>query len=390
MINLFRDIPSSKPNFYFLVNGSKFYNNVEAFAEASKRRDSRIEFVLDYDVYRNPQAWRVEPLLESKDYFRKHARILAEKYDDITIHYSGGTDSHTILDAFIDEGIRNVKLWHRAGFGFEDFNPKIKLFGQIRDTLMSKYGEKLKQLNYTVEGLDKPNYLAPNDPAEWRLALENFVGDYLTMVKLPESIGQYHSRHKRVNKTKSRSCMIWGLEKPRVTLVNGDWFWATNSGMWWQYDTPSSNDYDTIFFFSTDDVPEIQIKLAWLKISAIESIVKTRGNISKSEAEKLVSEVQHFSSSYYTLINESMGYKALSRVLNGNYWRASPDYSGWLKHLHLKREKIGIIRETQHFFEEEISRRVDARYIDEENKTLNSIPSRSIYIRKSTLELRDS
>ena len=390
MINLFRDIPSSKPNFYFLANGIKFYNNVNTYAEASKRADSKIEFVLDYDIYRNTNAWKVEPLLGSKDYFRKHARILADKYDDITIHYSGGTDSHTILDAFIDEGIRNVKLWHRAGLGFEDYEPKIKLFEKTRDTLMSKYGERLKQLNYTVQGLDKPTALMPNDPAEWRLALESFIGDYRSVVSIPESIGHYHSRHKRVNRSKSKSCMIWGLEKPHVVLKNGEWYWHTSSGNWFQYDTPSSSEYDTIFFFFTDDVPEIPIKLTWLKIAAIESIVKTYGNISKSEAEKLVKDVQTFSSSYYTFINEAMGYKALSHELNGNYWRASPDYSGWLTHLQLKRHQIGVSRETQYFFEEEVARRVDPRYIMGENKMLHPVSSKAIHIRKSTLELRDS
>ena len=389
VINLFRDIPSSKPNFYFLANGLKFYNNVNAYAEASKRADSRIEFILDYDIYRNPNAWRVEPLLSIKTYFRKHARALADRYDDITIHYSGGTDSHTILDAFIDEGIRNVKLWHRAGLGFEDFEPKVRLFEKTRDTLMNKYGEKLKELNYTVQGLDKPTYLAPNDPAEWRLALESFIGDYRSVVSIPESIGHYHSRHKRVNRTKSRSCMIWGLEKPYVALRNDQWYWVTNSGNWFQYETPSSNEYDVIFFFFTDDVPEIPIKLTWLKIAAIESIVKTYGNISKRDAEQLARDVQHFSSSYYTFINESMGYKALASVLNGNYWRASPDYSKWLAHLQMKREQSGIGRETQYFFEEEVANRVDQRYIMGDKKMLHPVSSRAIPIRKTTLELRD-
>lgn len=389
MINLFRDIPASKPNFYFLANGSKFYNNVDALAEASKKIDSKIEFVLDYDVCRNRSSWLIEPQLDIKTYFRKHARILADKYDDITIHYSGGTDSHTILDAFIDEGIRNVKLWNRTGYGFEDYLPKIKLFETTRDELTRKYGEKLKELNYTVIGLDNPIYLPQSDPAEWRLALENFVGDYRTVVTVPESIGHYHSRHKRVNKTKSRSCMVWGLEKPRVSLLNGEWYWATNSRMWFQYETPASDEYDVIFFFFTDDVPEIPIKLSWLKIAAIESIIKTYGNIKRQEAERLVQDVQHFSSSYYTFINEAMGYKALSPILNGNYWRSSPDYAGWLKVLHLKRESNGINRETQYFFDEEIRKRIDQRYIIEDSKTLISFPSRSIFLKKSTLDLRD-
>lgn len=389
VINLFRDIPFSKPNFYFLANGKKFLNNVDALAEASKRLDSKIEFVLDYEFFRNPDIWRVEPPLEIKEYLKQHARILADKYDDITIHYSGGTDSHTILDAFIEAGVRNVRLWHRACLGFEDFEPKIRLFEKTKDALMSRYGEKLKELNYTVHGLDKPTYLSPNDPAEWRLALENFVGDHSSVISIPESIGHYHSRHKRVKRIASRSCMIWGLEKPFIFLKNNTWYWVTFSNRWFQYDTPSSNDYDTVFFFFTDDVPEIAIKLTWLKIKAIETIIKTYGNITNKDAEKLVNEVQHFSSSYYTFINKSMGYEGLERTLNGNYWRASTDYSNWIGHLSLKREAMGINRETRYFFEEVVTQRVDSRFIDFEKKTLNHISSKRIPIRGTALELRD-
>ncbi len=389
MINLFRDIPSSKPNFYFLANGTKFYNNVNAYAEASKRRDSRVEFVLDYDIYRNPGAWRAEPLLESKDYFRKHARILAEKYDDITIHYSGGTDSHTILDAFIDAGVRNVKLWYRTSLGMEDFAPRIKLFNRTREELSKKYGEKLKQLNYTMIGMDTQDVFSTGSTAEWRLALENFVGDYdRSILNCTESIKHYHTKHKNVKRIKSNACMVWGLEKPYVVLVKGTWYWVTFSNKWFHYDTPSSKEYDTVFFFFNDEVPELPVKLTWLKIEAIEKIIKTHGNIKFSEAEILAKRSQDTDSDYYTFINESMGYKGLDRVLNGNYWRASRDYSDGRKHINYKKEKSGISRETQYFFEENISKRVDPKYIKGDN-SLYSVSSRCIPIRKCNLELRE-
>jgi hypothetical protein len=157
---------------------------------------------------------------------------------------------------------------------------------------------------------------------------------------------------------------------------------------WFHYDTPSSKEYDTVFFFFNDEVPELPVKLTWLKIEAIEKIIKTHGNIKFSEAEILAKRSQDTDSDYYTFINESMGYKGLDRVLNGNYWRASRDYSDGRKHINYKKEKSGISRETQYFFEENISKRVDPKYIKGDN-SLYSVSSRCIPIRKCNLELRE-
>jgi hypothetical protein len=388
VINLFHDIPFTKPNFYFDINGKKFLNNVDALIEASKFSNPRIEFVLDYDVYRNRNLWKTEPSLNIKDYFRSYAKIISEKYEDITIHYSGGTDSQTILDAFIDAGVRNVKLWYRSSPGFEDFGPRIKVFEDTRKSLIEKYSEKLKQLNYTIVGMDSQFSFKAGDAAEWRLALENFIGDYDFVKNCNESIKHYHSKHKTVSLIKKNSCMIWGLEKPYMVLKNGIWYWVTFSNRWFQYDMPSSNEYDTIFFFFNDDVPEIPIKLTWLKIDALEKILKTYINITNSEAEMLCKDFQSFSSSYYTFINESMGYKALNLSLNGTYWRASQDYTAGKNHLYAKREKSGINRETKYFYEENVLGKVNSAYLKGDD-TLVSLSSTLIPIRKANLEFKE-
>jgi hypothetical protein len=62
------------------------------------------EVFKDYD-------WTREPNASLKELYYQRARHLREKYDYIIISYSGGADSHNILQAFIEQGLHVDELY---------------------------------------------------------------------------------------------------------------------------------------------------------------------------------------------------------------------------------------------------------------------------------------
>ena len=100
--------------------------------------------------------------------------------------------------------------------------------------------------------------------------------------------------------------------------MDDHWYWYMHSNL--QHSPIMTKDeYDDVFFFMTDDVPELQIKLAWLKMEEIEAIAKTKKVLSLQGLYDMMGT----NSFYYTQINEAMGYKALNALLNSNAYTAN-------------------------------------------------------------------
>lgn len=309
----------------FVVGTKHFNNNVSALQYFSKNPKEKIYFDPGYDFINNYMLWRVEPPKSIYFYHRQHAKYIASQYDEIFLMYSGGTDSHTMLTAFLDEEIKNVKIIsHNNG-------PQHELYkNHVINELFSKYKHKLEKLNYKVDtlGFYKKHGVSSYETYDDALKNGNF-GDFELNIGTLFHWFDYLSEGCPIvckQKKKSKKCIVVGREKPNLTLVDNNKTWA------WQIQSSYSGDIygkvlddniDLIDFYFSDAIPEIQIKLSWLKKNVLEKIILIENLPLTND---VINSLQSNASNYYTVINSAMGYAALNDYLSSNQTKKDMSY----------------------------------------------------------------
>jgi hypothetical protein len=85
---------------YYLVGNQKIHNKIKALRLATQTNQSVVWQWAD-QVW-NQVNWTHEPETDIYELYRMRARQIREKYDYVIINYSGGSDSQTVVDAFLD------------------------------------------------------------------------------------------------------------------------------------------------------------------------------------------------------------------------------------------------------------------------------------------------
>lgn len=301
-------------NLKYTVGDNSFYSIVEAI-EHSARSSQEIKFELNYKFMKTVD-WSIEPDNDIYYYLDQHATILGQKYDNIILTYSGGTDSHTVLDSFIRSRVKNVHIQVMNNTGMLNSPVRTAMETQLIAAL-KKYEPTFQQLNYTVRGLSKDEYARWNTAEQLDKTLSAVQPKNVSSIRDTQSYYRLLAGSADIRKIldKPRTCIVWGFEKPNLLIHNNVWNWQMNSDNFVLCDFDSVHPYETIFFFMTDDVPQLHIKLAWLKAKAIESLVS--GQLTNEVAQVL----QQANNSNYQFINHSMGYKAINYILDSNLYK---------------------------------------------------------------------
>lgn len=312
----------------FVVGNKKFNNNIHALQHFSKNPKEKLYFDLGYNFINNELLWKVEPPEDISVYLKQHAEYLSSIYDNIILYYSGGTDSHTILNAFFAAEITNIKLIinDNEKTEVEKYNPKTPSItspnSHVASELYFKYKDKIDELNYTIDSLTFYQKMKPCSYNEYYNFLKNgnfgdFEGNLRKDFLFADQISNQSPIIAKKDANKKRTCIIAGREKPRVRLINNTtWAWEINSQFAQDvYGKVDDDNADFIDFYFSDAIPEIQIKLTWLKIKAIEKIVMVN---ELPLCDQTIDEIQSNSSEYYTMVNSAMGYSALNPYLFSN------------------------------------------------------------------------
>jgi len=88
---------------YYTCNGIEFSSKVDALIY-SKTVNKPVNWIFHNDLFSN-YNWEIEPEHSLDYYYDKRARELREQYDYLILSYSGGSDTHNILESFIRQGL---------------------------------------------------------------------------------------------------------------------------------------------------------------------------------------------------------------------------------------------------------------------------------------------
>jgi len=276
----FEDNPEHTKFGYFVVDNVKTFSKFEAFQMAGKDW-SKVRFVFNDNVYDNYDFTK-EPDIDIYELYRQRAQQLREKYDYLVLMFSGGVDSQTILETFINNNIYLNEVCTVCTSDVEDkssgpqnkevFNyakPYLDTLGLDKVHTKVRYAEIGKlivdQWNDTFEVENFQHYLGGG---QWRACFGH---------KFKESIKE----HMDLNNKGFKVCYIWGFDKPSIEVEDGKHCLQfadvaievfirnyINRGL---LKNKFYNFFDEAFYI-TPDLPEISIKQAHLLLKAIKEI----------------------------------------------------------------------------------------------------------------------
>jgi hypothetical protein len=249
---------------YYTVGDRKTYSKFEAI-QWQQSTGLFPNWNFNRSVYDNVN-WKVEPSIDLWSLYKERARQIRESYDYVVLWYSGGSDSHNFLLAWLDAGLKideiaatwnyevtgdlqnhynaeitnvvlpDIERLQKAGFDF-----KFRLVDSGKN-IVELFSDFNLDFEYFVN-----RHFSLNNPA--RHTLREKVDDYRNMITAGKKL-----------------CFVWGLEKPTLYYDNGRYYTQFTD----QFDNVigpyvqqrfSQGWYDEAFYWSPD-MPSITVKQA--------------------------------------------------------------------------------------------------------------------------------
>lgn len=282
----FKDSPDFLKHGYYLVNDFKTLSKFEAWQHA---RDNNIPIdQIQYnfnDIEFSKFDWSVEPQESIGTLYANRARELREKYDHIVIVYSGGVDSHVILQTFLENNIKVDEIltfWNSVDkkllFNQEVFNSAVPFIESIDlQSLGTKFnlidiGPSLQnQFEDTQQLYDTFN------------AINGLICPWTYFLRSGKAKVELFPEHVQMSKNNKKVLYIWGLDKPNVFIEEDHYvfryvdsvpdFGAKTFINKTIYGDSLANVYDEGFFVSNES-PEIVIKQCHLIVKELSTMNK--------------------------------------------------------------------------------------------------------------------
>lgn len=210
---------------YYDVEGFKTLSKLEAW-QLSKGDFNKIKFIYN-DYHFSKIDWSVEPKEDIYELFRQRAQQIREKYDYVVLVYSGGVDSHTVLETFLRNNIHineicsfgNPELVDKEkSINIEVFNSAIPFINSLD---LKKLGTKFRfiDISQTVlneQFLDKHHF---DNFQYYNLSISMWMStanSHVLKSKIPE--------HLKLASQGKKICYVWGFEKPSLDFHKGNWY----------------------------------------------------------------------------------------------------------------------------------------------------------------------
>lgn len=249
---------NNKETGYWQVNGRDFYSKVEA-ALAATQYKTDIKYIFNNDVF-DKINWSVEPKLSLPELYSLRAQQLRDQYRKVVLFYSGGSDAHTLLLAFLRSNIHidEVVMWRLEGVGVDkqsDLTNAEQTYVGL-DIVNELHKKNIKVTEFNV--LDSLEDTFPDN--DWIYTFE--------FDRAQPGAALRNKSYKKwfyENEYDQRDCVVFGLEKPRLFLKDGYWCTGFLDEAIMSMNHPMVHRDDWYgpryeWFFTTPDMPEIQVK----------------------------------------------------------------------------------------------------------------------------------
>jgi len=224
--------------------------------------------------------WKTEPPESIPELRRQRALQIREKYDNVILMLSGGTDSTPILRTFVENNIPLDQI--KIGVNDTWADLRNKEHNEIIEPLLKKY---LQENNYETK---VSVHIAPAFLEDHAHAWEVWEDGSIPILTPTGFTASMKNNVLRLDQESSNSCLIFGREKPTVIVHNDEWCWISLDKMLFCQETNLNNEFLPVEeFYLTDDFPQLQIKMAWVLARFLEKV--THGEKDKAALVQLQS-----------------------------------------------------------------------------------------------------
>lgn len=258
---------------YYLVGNQKVHNKIQALRLATETKQSVTWHWADA-TWRSVD-WLNEPGLDIYELYRMRARQIRERYDYVIINYSGGSDSQTVVDAFLDAGCHIdeiVTMWNRK------YVKSVNLNANCTDVRNLEAEFNLA----TAPGLESIKQSSPKTKITYRdicdsvlsvfdqadgeswldLTCEHLNPGYMTRWSATSEHDQLITLDRGLS-----SVIVSGTDKPKICIKEDGNYYLYFVDILVNNARGSTNlpEYDNInyeFFYWSPDLPEISVKQA--------------------------------------------------------------------------------------------------------------------------------
>ena len=247
----------------YRVGDLKFYSKLEAI-EMHSRTGIHPHWDFNEAVF-NTYDWAQEPTESILELYRQRAQQLRDCYDYVILIYSGGADSETILQSFVDNDIKLDEVasyvnYQATGSKQDYLNHEIfdNAVPRIQQLQIAQPWIKHRLIDLTQLQLDY--FTSAEAQFDWIYNINNFfnsncVARESLALKIKEWADLIHQGKKL--------CLVWGYDKPRV-YCDQDRFYMTFLDIFDGGPTVKSFSgelpYRDELFFWTPNLPKLIIK----------------------------------------------------------------------------------------------------------------------------------
>lgn len=205
---------------YYSVGAYCTYSKIDAI-EVGNKTGHKVEWHFNNEVFDN-FSWHQEPESSLWDLYTLRAQQLREKYDYLVLMYSGGADSHNILNVFVRNGIHLDEIAQYVNYdatrdkqnfwNAEVFNVAAPVTAEVIDQYKLKTHHRIVDLSQQITTIDKYQsdlnswiYGKNSNPsinARVLTTMRHRVPEYQTLMDTGKKVG-----------------FVWGGDKPPLATV---------------------------------------------------------------------------------------------------------------------------------------------------------------------------
>ena len=204
---------------YYEVGERSSYSKLEAI-EWGRQSNVFIRWNFNDDVY-STIDWTIDPKLDLWQMYKDRARQIREAYDYVVLWYSGGSDSHNILMAWLDAGLKIDEI--ATTWNYETAGDKQSHYNAEITNVVLPDVERLKKAGYEFEfRLVDIGQLSVDLFSTWNTEFEYNINFHFS----PNNPAKHLFRdkiedYKNLIAAGKKLCFVWGKEKPVLYHDNG-------------------------------------------------------------------------------------------------------------------------------------------------------------------------
>lgn len=285
---------------FWRVGDEVFRNKIDALTYSVNTKQE-IRFFL-YDNVFDTYDWTQEPSETWEEILKQRAQQIRDSYDYLRLWYSGGADSHTVLETFVQNNIFIDEIIMMRHSPYDNFEAETEVeINEVAIPYLHSIKNQIPMTKITMLdiGSDEYDVYSQGDFHE--------TGSYKFKPFSYRELFQLMPHALELKIGGKSHCEIRGHDKPRLFIENGEFYSGMYDGA---FNINTIGDHFLETFYTTGAMPKVHIKQAHL----LKNHLKSHYNVSTVE------ELDAITKKYYSTkrhINECCRYPLWKSITVG-------------------------------------------------------------------------